>query len=83
MLPLCLGGGHRVIPWSPLARGFLDRGRKREGYGDTKRAPDGRLRQSMYYQEADFEIAGRVAELAGRRGVPRTGRPGLAVAPAG
>ena len=70
MLPLCLEEGIGVIPWSPLARGFLTGGRKREGYGDTKRAQTDDFAQSMYYQEADFEIAGRVAEQAGRRGVP-------------
>jgi aryl-alcohol dehydrogenase (NADP+) len=69
MLPLCQAEGIGVIPWSPLARGFLTGGRKREGYGDTKRAQTDDFAQSMYYQETDFEIAGRAAELAGQRGV--------------
>jgi 1-deoxyxylulose-5-phosphate synthase len=70
MLPLCRAEGIGVIPWSPLARGFLTGGRKREGYGDTRRAQTDDYAQNMYYQEADFEIAGRVAELASRRGIP-------------
>jgi 1-deoxyxylulose-5-phosphate synthase len=69
MLPLCREEGIGVIPWSPLARGFLTGGRKREGYGDTRRAQTDDYAQSMYYQEADFEIAGRVADLAGQRSV--------------
>lgn len=69
MLPLCRAEGIGVIPWSPLARGFLTGGRKREGYGDTKRAQTDDFAQSMYYQETDFEIADRVAALAERRGV--------------
>jgi 1-deoxyxylulose-5-phosphate synthase len=69
MLPLCQAEGVGVIPWSPLARGFLSGNRTRQGYGDTKRAQTDEFAQSMYYQEADFEIAGRAAELAGRRGV--------------
>jgi len=69
MMPLCRAEGIGVIPWSPLARGFLTGGRKREGYGDTTRARTDDYAQNMYYQEADFEIAGRVAELAGRRDV--------------
>jgi 1-deoxyxylulose-5-phosphate synthase len=69
MLPLCREEGIGVIPWSPLARGFLTGGRKREGYGDTRRAQTDDFAQSMYYQETDFEIAGRVAELAERRAV--------------
>jgi 1-deoxyxylulose-5-phosphate synthase len=69
MLPLCWEEGIGVIPWSPLARGFLTGGRKREGYGDTKRAQTDDYAQSMYYQEADFEIAGRVVDLARQRSV--------------
>jgi aryl-alcohol dehydrogenase-like predicted oxidoreductase len=69
MLPLCQAMGVGVIPWSPLARGFLAGGRKREGYGDTIRAQTDDYAQGMYYQETDFEIADRAAELAGRRGV--------------
>jgi aryl-alcohol dehydrogenase (NADP+) len=69
MLPLCRAEGIGVIPWSPLARGFLAGGRKREGYGGTKRAQTDEYAQGMYYQETDFEIAGRAAELAGQRGV--------------
>jgi aryl-alcohol dehydrogenase (NADP+) len=69
MLPLCRAEGVGVIPWSPLARGFLTGGRKRDGYGDTRRAQTDDYAQNMYYQEADFEIAGRVAGLAEQRGV--------------
>lgn len=69
ILPLCRAEGIGVIPWSPLARGFLTGGHRREGYGDTRRAQTDDYAQSMYYQEEDFEIAGRVAELAGQRGV--------------
>jgi aryl-alcohol dehydrogenase-like predicted oxidoreductase len=64
MLPLCQAEGVGVIPWSPLARGFLSGNRARQGYGDTKRA-----QTDDFYQEAEFEIAGRAVELAGRRGV--------------
>jgi len=69
MLPLCQAEGIGVIPWSPLARGFLTGGRQREGYGETKRAQTDDYAQGMYYQDPDFEIADRVADLAGRRGV--------------
>ena len=69
MLPLCQAEGIGVIPWSPLARGFLTGGRQREGYGETKRAQTDDYAQGMYYQDPDFEIADRVANLAGRRGV--------------
>lgn len=69
MLPLCRAEGIGVIPWSPLARGFLSGNRQRQGYGETKRAQTDDYAQSMYYQETDFEIAERAAELAKKRGV--------------
>ena len=38
MLPLCRSQGIGVIPWSPLARGFLAGDRKKEGGGETVRS---------------------------------------------
>ncbi len=69
MLPLCRAEGIGVIPWSPLARGFLAGNRKREGWGETKRAKSDDFAHDMYYQEGDFEVADRVAALARRRKV--------------
>jgi aryl-alcohol dehydrogenase (NADP+) len=69
MLPLCRAEGIGVIPWSPLARGFLTGSRRRGGKGDTTRAESNGYAHSMYYQEADYQVVDRVAELAGRRGV--------------
>src|SRR5213075_578727 len=37
MLPLCREEGVGVIPWSPLARGFLMGNRRPQDYGDTLR----------------------------------------------
>ncbi len=69
MLPLCRAEGIGVIPWSPLARGFLTGSRRRGGKGDTTRAETDGYAHSMYYQEADYQVVDRVVELAGRRGV--------------
>lgn len=69
MLPLCQAEGVGVIPWSPLARGFLAGNRRKEDFGETMRARHDDFAQSMYYKEADFEVARRVSELAARRGV--------------
>src|SRR5262245_34942734 len=38
MLPLCRAEGIGVIPWSPLARGFLAGNRRKEDRGETPRA---------------------------------------------
>jgi aryl-alcohol dehydrogenase (NADP+) len=41
MLPLCRDRGIAVIPWSPLARGFLAGNRNKADKGDTSRARPG------------------------------------------
>jgi 1-deoxyxylulose-5-phosphate synthase len=85
MMPLCREEGVGVIPWSPLARGFLAGNRRREDRGDTLRAKTDAFSHQLYYSDADFAVADRVAELAERRGVKPAqialawllGRPGV------
>jgi 1-deoxyxylulose-5-phosphate synthase len=69
MMPLCREEGIGVIPWSPLARGFLAGNRRPAARDDTVRAKTDDIAHEMYYADSDFTIAGRVAELAKRRGV--------------
>jgi 1-deoxyxylulose-5-phosphate synthase len=69
MLPLCREEGIGVIPWSPLARGFLAGNRRREDRGETVRAKTDGFAHDLYYADGDFAIADRVGELAARRGV--------------
>jgi aryl-alcohol dehydrogenase (NADP+) len=69
MIPLCRAEGIGVIPWSPLARGFLAGNRLRSGGGETVRSQTDGYAAEMYYQVADFAVADRVAEIAGQRGV--------------
>jgi aryl-alcohol dehydrogenase-like predicted oxidoreductase len=64
MVPLCQDMGVGVIPWSPLARGFLAGNRKRDEHTPTKRAKSDGFAQQMYYQPEDFDIVDRVVELA-------------------
>jgi aryl-alcohol dehydrogenase (NADP+) len=72
MLPLCREEGIGVIPWSPLARGFLAGNRRGAERGDTVRARTDDFAHKLYYAESDFTIADRVAELAARRGLKPT-----------
>jgi aryl-alcohol dehydrogenase (NADP+) len=72
MMPLCRERGIGVIPWSPLARGFLAGNRRREDHGDTIRARTDDFAHELYYADSDFTIAERVAGLATRRGVKPT-----------
>jgi aryl-alcohol dehydrogenase (NADP+) len=69
MIPLCQAEGIGIIPWSPLARGFLTGNRKTENFGDTTRAKTDQFAQTMYYQPADFTVVERVVELAGKKAV--------------
>ena len=71
MLPLCRAEGVGVIPYSPLARGFLAGDRKKGGGGDTVRANSDKLAAKFYFADTDFTIADRVADIAARRGVSR------------
>jgi aryl-alcohol dehydrogenase-like predicted oxidoreductase len=69
MIPLCIDRGVGVIPWSPLARGFLAGNRTREKSGETSRAQSDDYAQRMYFDDSDFDVVDRVVELAKRRGV--------------
>ena len=66
MIPLCRAEGVGVIPWSPLARGFLAGNRDREKYGETARAKGDGFAQQLYFQETDFEVVEREVRLADR-----------------
>lgn len=69
MLPLCIDQGVGVIPWSPLARGFLAGNRKREAEAPTARAKSDGFAHNMYYQPEDFDVVDRVVEIAASRQV--------------
>ena len=70
MLPYCRDAGIGVIPWSPLARGFLAGNRHQQGGGNTTRAQTDDFAKKMYFQADDFAVADRLAEVAKERGVP-------------
>jgi aryl-alcohol dehydrogenase (NADP+) len=70
MIPLCREEGIGVIPWSPLARGFLAGNRRKEDFGETVRSKSDPYAHGMYYQPQDFAVADRVGEIARARGVP-------------
>jgi aryl-alcohol dehydrogenase (NADP+) len=85
MLPLCRAEGIGVIPWSPLARGFVAGDRRAGNQGDTSRARSDSYAHDMYYQPSDFAMVERIGEVARARGVSNAqvalawilGRPGV------
>ena len=73
MLPLCREEGLGVMPWSPLARGFLAGNRRRGDEGGTIRARTDDYARELYdHPDSDFTIAERVVDVAGKRGVKPT-----------
>ena len=69
MLPLCEAEGIGVIPWSPLARGFLAGNRDHHGSGETARAKSDEFAKNMYFREYDFAVLDAVEKIAKSRGV--------------
>lgn len=71
MIPLCRDQGVGLIPWSPLARGFLAGNRKRDdkAAGETSRAMTDDIAQKYYYRDSDFKVVENLAALAQRKGV--------------
>ena len=68
VLPLCRAEGIGVIPFSPLARGFVAGNRRREDWGETVRSKTDPLARP-YYQDSDFALVDRIGEVAKKRGV--------------
>jgi aryl-alcohol dehydrogenase (NADP+) len=64
MIPLCVDQGIGVIPWSPLARGFLAGNRTVERSGVTTRSKSDEFAHRMYYQSEDFTIVDRVKAVS-------------------
>jgi len=69
MIPLCRDTGVGIIPWSPLARGFLAGNRTRQAHQPTARAKSDEYALNMYYRDNDFDTVDRVNELAAQKGV--------------
>lgn len=69
MIPLCLDQEVGLLPWSPLARGFLAGNRTRDKGGDTIRSKSDEYGHGLYYQDTDFEIVERVVAMAKEKDV--------------
>ncbi len=70
MIPLCRAEGVGLVPYSPLARGFLAGNRRRGDWDATLRARTDAFGGESFFRDADFDVQERVIELADKRGVP-------------
>lgn len=68
MFPLCAAEGIGVIPWSPLARGFLAGNRKRGTRDASLREQHDGYGHGLYYADSDYDVADRVVEVARQKG---------------
>lgn len=68
MIPLCQDQGIGIIPWSPLARGFLA-GNRNKNAGETARSKTDEYAHQMYYQDDDFAVVDRLSEVAQAHGL--------------
>jgi aryl-alcohol dehydrogenase-like predicted oxidoreductase len=66
MIPLCRAEGVGVLPWSPLARGFLAGNRTAH---ETLRGKTDDIARRFYADDSDLAVLDRVSEIAQRRGV--------------
>jgi len=75
MIPLCRDQGVALIPWSPLARGFLAGNRTPDDItaGRTTRARTDEYARKLYYREEDFAVVNRLCELASQCGESNAG----------
>ncbi len=72
MNPLCAAEKVGLIPWSPLARGFLAGNRKAnedKQKAETTRGKTDDFAHKLYYRESDFKVVDRLTEIAEARGV--------------
>jgi aryl-alcohol dehydrogenase-like predicted oxidoreductase len=86
MIPLCLDQGIGIIPWSPLARGWLTGSRSRDREHRTRRAATDAFADELYGAPADFDVVERLVDIASARGTSPAqvalswllGKPGIA-----
>ena len=69
MIPLCRDQGVGLIPWSPLARGFLSGRYKRGMKPDSARYRTDKYFAERFFRPEDFDVVERAEEIAREKGV--------------
>jgi aryl-alcohol dehydrogenase (NADP+) len=68
MIPLCQDQGIALLPWSPLAKGFLSGKYKRGEKPDSKRFKSDELLGERFFRPEDFDVVERLVEVAREKG---------------
>ena len=66
---LCQEQGVGLIPYSPLARGFLAANRTKDGGGATERSKNDTVVKAGTYRDGDWEIVDRLRKVAAGKNV--------------
>ena len=69
MIPLCREEGLAIMPWSPLARGFLTGKYKRNKKPTNLRYKKDNLVKERFFRPEDFDIVERLQEVSEEQGV--------------
>jgi aryl-alcohol dehydrogenase (NADP+) len=70
MIPFCRAEGIGVIPYSPMARGFVTGERPPDTFGATVRAQTDLYMRKLYYKPSDYAVVERISAVARKRGLP-------------
>ncbi len=70
MIPLCREEGIALLPWSPLARGFLTGKYRRGQTPDSARYRSDRYLPERFFRPEDFDVLERAQEIAREKDVP-------------
>jgi len=69
MIPLCRDHGIGILPWSPLAKGFLSGRYKRGEKPDSKRFSSDELLGERFFRPEDFDVVERLEVIAKEKDV--------------
>lgn len=72
MIPLCRDQGIGLIPWSPLARGFLAGRYKRDQRPEGSRYRSDKLLPDRFFKPEDYDVVERLEEVAKEKGVSQS-----------
>jgi len=66
MIPYCEAEGVALVPWSPMARGFLAGNQPKDGEGATARGKTDKMGQDYFGTRQDYAVLARVEKLAAK-----------------
>lgn len=69
MIPFCIDQNIGLMPWSPLARGFLSGKYTRDGNETSKRRESDDLMEKRYFKSEDFDVVEQIVQIANEKDV--------------